>query len=101
MLDNVMSVDINPDVLFQIVSATSQTSLPEMACLRNRFGNIISHRLDFPWIESRCPHLPPSELLSFGICQIEDFLIQTLTIDCIKHAIREVISSIDQDVLAL
>ena len=50
MLDNVMSVNNNPDILYQQDGATSHTTSVAMEWLRNRFRKkIISHRPDFPW----------------------------------------------------
>ena len=66
MLDNVMTVDIHPDICFQQDGATTHTSLHAMDWLRNRFGNnIISHRFDFQW-PARSSDLSPLDYFLWG-----------------------------------
>ena len=100
MLNAIMADNIDPDIWFQQDGATAHTSIPAIDWLKNRFGDkIISHRTDFPW-PARSPDLSPLDYFLWGYLKEKIFSMNHSTIQEMKQNIREILSSIDQDILA-
>lgn len=95
-----MSGYIHSDIWFQQDGATAHTSSKARAWLKSRFGNkVISHLTDFPW-PARSPDLSPLDFFLWGYLKENVFRTKPNNIDTLKEAIREILSSIDQDTMA-
>ena len=99
MLETFMRGYLHPDIWFQQDCPTAHT-LKARAWVKSRFGNkVISHLTDFPWL-ARSPDLSLLDFFLQGYLKENVFRRKPFKFDTLKEAIREILSSIDQDTMA-